>query len=689
MIRLKALLFSFLFITLTLFINASAIQEASDLYFNGKQQEALNKFLEISKETEEKEAFLNAVYIALELGQNKLAIDTISVALKKYPQDQTVLEFAGDAYLNAGYYLNAENIFARLVDQETKTDFYYINLARAQIGLDMPKLAIKNLQLAAKFNNHTALANFLLGDLYAKQKDYKKARDAYKKVIDYDNQFIEAKEKYADVLVKLKDYNEAYKNYISVNSVEKNDKQIREKIAQTRPHLKKKNLQEIPQNKEKIIRTHTNVQKPQSFEGPLPMIRVGLGAKISGGPIGLKEIKFSPSHDFKAIDNHGKVLINGKAKTWWKAIVEKGNMYLISPDKKRTFVSSSVKIVPQSNESEGHTIIIKDLLSGHGTTWISRQDNEYRGIIELIFNKKINGIVPVNIVNIEEYVYGVVASEMPSVFPLEALKAQAVIARTYAMKGLGKHKHWGYDVCDTQNCQVYGGVRAERERTNSATEATLGQILTYQNKPIEAVFSSNCGGYTQSSAEAGWFSHKYLKPVSDYQDFNEENLQPYHFKELLEHSRPAYSRYFKNVSPSTFRWTRVLEEKQLREVANRKKDIGPIKAIIPLKRGRSGYVHGIKIVGKKNTLILTKEHEIKKYLATGMLRSTYFIVQPIYENGEIKSFIFYGGGWGHGVGLCQTGSGGRADAGQNYTEILKHYYTDVVIQDIRTKKPVL
>lgn len=689
MIRLKALLFSFLFITLTLVCGATTIKEASDLYFNGKQQEALDKFLEISKKTEDREAFLNAVYIALELGQNKLAIDTITVALKKYPQDQTVLEFAGDAYLNAGYYLNAENIFTRLVGQETKTDFYYINLARAQIGLDMPKLAIKNLQLAEKFNNHTALANFLLGDIYAKQKDYKKARDAYKKVIDYDNQFIEAKEKYADVLVKLKDYNEAYKNYIGVHSVERNDKTINKKIEKTRPLVKKKNQQDIPQNKEQIIKTHTNVQKPQSFEGTLPMIRVGLGAKISGGPIGLKEVKFSPSHDFKAIDNHGSLLVSGKAKTWWKAIVEKNNMYLVSPENKKTYVSTSVKIIPQSNENEGHTIIIKDLLSGHGTTWISRQDNEYRGTLELIFNKKLNGIIPVNHVNIEEYVYGVVASEMPSVFPLEALKSQAVIARTYAIKGLGKHKKWGYDVCDTQNCQVYGGVRAERERTNSATEATLGQILTYQDKPIEAVFSSNCGGYTQSSAEAGWFSHNYLKPVSDYQDFNEENLQPYHFKELLQHSRPAYSRYFKNVSPATFRWTRVLEESQLREVANRKKDIGPIKAIIPLKRGRSGYVHGVKIVGKKNTLVLTREHEIKKYLATGMLRSTYFIVQPNYEKGEIKSFIFYGGGWGHGVGLCQTGSGGRASAGQDYKEILKHYYTGVEIQDIRTKKPVL
>ena len=687
MMRLKAFLFLLLCLPLTLFAQTNEIQKASDLYFAGKQQEALNKFIELSKTTGEKEAFLNAVYIALELGQTKLAIDTISVALKKFPQDQNVLEFAGDAYLNAGYYLNAENIFSRLISQPTKTDFYYISLARAQIGLDMPKLAIKNLQMADKFNNHTALANFLLGEIYTKQKDYKKARDAYKKVIDYDNQFIEAKKKYADTLFALKDYNEAWKNYLSIHSVEKNDRHINQMIEKTRPHVKKKN-QETKTEKKQQINTHTNVKEPVSFEGPLPLIRVGLGAKISGGPIGLKEVKFSPSHDFDAIDNHGKILVSGKAKTWWRAIVEKNNMYLVSPQNKKTYVSVSVRIVPRSEPMEGNTIIIKDLLTGHGTTWLSKQDNEYRGEIEFIFNKKLNGIIPVNIVNIEEYVYGVVASEMPSIFPLEALKTQAVIARTYAIKALGKHKKWGYDVCDTQHCQVYGGVKAERERTNSATEATCGEILTYKNKPIEAVFSSNCGGYTQSSVEAGWFNHNYLKPVSDYKDFNEENLQPYHFKELLEHSREAYSRYFKNVSPATFRWTRVLDEEQLREVANRKKDIGPIKAIIPLKRGRSGYVHGLKIVGKKNTLVLTKEHEIKKYLATGMLRSTYFIVQPIYEKGEIKSFIFYGGGWGHGVGLCQTGSGGRANAGQNYREILNHYYTDIEIQDVRTKKPV-
>ncbi|MDR0953557.1 MAG: amidase, partial [Elusimicrobiota bacterium] len=124
---------------------------------------------------------------------------------------------------------------------------------------------------------------------------------------------------------------------------------------------------------------------------------------------------------------------------------------------------------------------------------------------------------------------------------------------------------------------------------------------------------------------------------------------------------------------------------QLRNIVAQRKDIGKITAIIPLKRGRSGYVNSVKIVGAKGSLTLNKENEIKKYLALGMLRSTYFTVQTNIDKGKVKSFIFYGGGWGHGVGLCQTGTGGRAEAGQNFEQILDHYYTDTKLKDVRAK----
>ena len=252
------------------------------------------------------------------------------------------------------------------------------------------------------------------------------------------------------------------------------------------------------------------------------------------------------------------------------------------------------------------------------------------------------------------------------------------------MKHLGKHKADGYDLCDTQHCQVYGGVGAESESGNAAVEATMGEVLVYNNRPIEAVFSANCGGVTQSAKEAGWFATAYLNPVSDYKDFDFDNLQPYHFKDLLQHPINAYSRYDKNVSMAAFRWTRVVDEADLRaQIKRQKKDIGPITAIIPEKRGRSGYVSKVLVKGTKGTVTLSKENIIRNNLAPGMLRSSYFIVVPNYENRKLKNFVFYGGGWGHGVGFCQTGSAGRAEDGQKYPQILEHYFPGTELKDTR------
>ena len=264
---------------------------------------------------------------------------------------------------------------------------------------------------------------------------------------------------------------------------------------------------------------------------------------------------------------------------------------------------------------------------------------------------------------------------MPTQFPMNALRAQAVLARTYALKHLGKHKYYGYDLCDTQNCQVYGGVSSESERGNTAVESTMGEIMRYKQKPIESVFSANCGGVTQSAKEAGWYETPYLQPVSDYKDFDFASLQPYHFKELLQYPHDAYSRYGKHVSLAAFRWTRVVDVEDISQVIKRKKkDIGRVTGIIPLRRGRSGYVSRLLVQGTKGNVILNKENVIRNNLSLGMLRSSYFIVEPNYRDRELEFFVFYGGGWGHGVGFDQTGAAGRAEEGQTYQEILHHYF---------------
>lgn len=651
------------------------LKEAADLYFSYKPKESLEKYLEISKQTHDKDAFLNAAFIAMEQGSPKQAVDIMSAAHRYYPNDETVIEFMAEAYLADGQYSAAEMLLSSLVTKPGRAEFLYINLARAQMGMGEDKLALYNLQTAAKGKNHRALSNYLLGLLYEKEKNYQKAAQHFKKASTYDHQALEAKEHYAAALAKLGDYNEAYRQYRMIYSLEKNLPSVNKAMADLRPRLTKSE-KELTAGKE--LTRHTFIKKfivpPQDAQE----IRIGLGTRSSGRPSARKTVKFSPSHDFTIKElAGGKKLLRGKAKEEWTAELKDGKTFLLSPSGKKYPFKKGVRVtVDVPSGEDAPTIIVRALMSGAGMTWASVDDKEYRGDLEILHNTSLNTLVPVNVLMLEEYLEGVISSEMPIPFPINALRAQAVLARTYALKHMGKHKVYGYDLCDTQNCQVYKGVSAESERGNASVESTMGEVMVYNKKPIEAVFSANCGGITQSAKEAGWFEHVYLHPVSDYKDFDFDHLQPYHFKDLLQHAHDAYSRYDKHVSLAAYRWTRVVEEEDLRQVIRRKrrKDIGSITAIIPLRRGRSGYVNRVQVKGTKGSVILNKENVIRGNLGPGMLRSSYFIVQPNYENKKLKNFIFYGGGWGHGVGFCQTGAAGRAEAGQDYKTILYHYF---------------
>ncbi|MBR3632585.1 MAG: SpoIID/LytB domain-containing protein [Elusimicrobiaceae bacterium] len=656
---------------------------AAKLYFEGHPQQALQAYIDLSKETQNKDSFLNATFIALEQGNPKQAVDIVSTAYMLYPHDPEITEFTAEAYLADGQYENAEKFFSLLDGGGEKSEFLLIHVARAQLGMGETELAKHNLQRAATGENHLSLSNYLLGQIYEKEKNWAQAADAYGKAIDYDHQFAEARARYAVCLERNKDYNDAFRQYRILHAASPKNQLYITALQRLRPKITKKE-KDLESRKEQ--KKHTLVKPVISLEGNLQTVRVALGTTAGGRPSPRTQLIFSPSHPFTVtIKNTGKTLVIGKGKEIWRAELTNGKAALFSPTGKRYPFQGAIIVTPKSADAmQGATILIQKVMSGAGMTWASVDDKEYRGQLEIIHDKKHNTLLPINIVNIEEYLMGVLSSEMPAGFPMNALRAQAVLARTYALKHLGKHKAYGYDLCDTQNCQVYGGVGAESETGNAAVESTMGQVLFYQNTPIEGVFSANCGGFTQSAQEAGWYPTAYLNPVSDYQDFNFDTLQPYQFKDLLQHPHQAYSRYNKHVSPAAYRWARVIEEADLRQLIQRqKKDIGRITAIIPQKRGRSGYVTQVLVKGTKGNITLSKENVIRNNLAPGMLRSSYFIVVPNYEGRKLKNFVFYGGGWGHGVGFCQTGSAGRAEAGQDYQTILQHYFPLTELKDMR------
>lgn len=181
------------------------------------------------------------------------------------------------------------------------------------------------------------------------------------------------------------------------------------------------------------------------------------------------------------------------------------------------------------------------------------KDKWYRGILRII--NKNNSLTVINDICIENYIQGVLPAEMPSSWAKEALKAQAIAARTYAIANYGKHAAKGFDLVDTQMDQVYDGIKAETEASNLAVLETEGIVLTYNNKPISAMYSSSAGGQTKSAKKSFGNDIPYLQSVPSYDDNLKQNghavgMTQHGAKNLAEMGNNAFqilSHFYNNI----------------------------------------------------------------------------------------------------------------------------------------------
>lgn len=271
----------------------------------------------------------------------------------------------------------------------------------------------------------------------------------------------------------------------------------------------------------------------------------------------------------------------------------------------------------------------------------------YRGKLEL--HNVLGKIYVVNVVNIEEYLFSVVASEMPSSWNPEALKAQAVAARTYSYYYLLKNKDKNiFDLDSTTNFQVYNGISAETPATVEAVNKTSGVIMTYNYEPIMAFFHSTSGGKTADDKDV-W-------PGAD-----------------LPYLESVDCKYGEN-SPHS-QWTTVLTIQEITDALSaRYSRINKIQKIS--FRKNNDRVVEATIVHDNGTINISG-NDFRMLFPPQKLKSTLFTARR-----DNKSLIISGRGWGHGVGMSQWGAKGRGENGFKYDEILKHYYKDIKFQKI-------
>ncbi len=314
---------------------------------------------------------------------------------------------------------------------------------------------------------------------------------------------------------------------------------------------------------------------------------------------------------------------------------------------------NSIKLFFDKNKSKIYEIEVDKglVIKSHDKRGIWVGGKRYSGLI-YIKNLK-NEIFVVNTLGIEKYLTSVVGSEMPHRWPLEALKAQAIASRTYALKKIGNDL---YDIDSTQRDQVYNGLESKTYKTNKAVKYTKSLVITHKNKLINALFHSSSGGMTENSEDVWKNKYPYLISVKD---FDQNNPKLY--------------------------WKKIFSNKELQIIFPK---IGGIKETQILDITKTGRVKNIKLIGDYGSLDISGTKLRKKMgLKSTLFRIKYTEVDNQKEKNKIKNYnksiMISGMGAGHGVGMSQWGAKHLAMHGYKAKDILEYFYKGIQIKPFK------
>lgn len=379
-----------------------------------------------------------------------------------------------------------------------------------------------------------------------------------------------------------------------------------------------------------------------------------------------------------------------------------------------------------------------DVVIGINFHWERKENQRFKGALKIIVEKTTHAaetthalsqqhslnLTAINHVKVEDYLTSVISSEMSATASDELLKAHAVISRSWLLHPImnpvkthhraslqeNKHIKWyerdahtHFDVCADDHCQRYQGItRASTAAVEKAIEATRGEVLMFENKICDARFSKSCGGASETFENCWAPEHyPYLIKVIDNptapEGFELDLTVEVNAENWIRQSPDAFcnttdkkvlAQVLNNYDQETtdfYRWKVNYSQTELSELLARRSgiDFGEIIDLIPVKRGESGRIIELSIVGTKRSIIVGKELEIRKWLSNSHLYSSAFVVDKTdITNGIPQHFTLTGAGWGHGVGLCQIGAAVMGEKGYPYNEILLHYFTGAELKRI-------
>ncbi len=320
----------------------------------------------------------------------------------------------------------------------------------------------------------------------------------------------------------------------------------------------------------------------------------------------------------------------------------------------------------------------------------------YRGalIVKIDEFKKLTGV---NEIPVESYLKGVLCSEIGERVSLEYAKSMAIVGRSEIFARLGqKHFDEDFDFCNDGHCLRYFGEKCNDPVIEKAVTETDGMVLGKDNKICNAYFTYSCGGHTEN-ASGVWLGvdFKFSKGKYDGSDSHNTQLdltQEKNVREWILNRPNVYCKLISKEQPQSlkvgadsFRWEIFYTRNELENILRDKtgEEAGIIYEIIPLKRGVSGRIREIEILGSLKNVRISGELNIRSAFSKGLLNSSCFYIEPEVDGDGVPiSFLFIGAGKGHGVGLCKVGAAMMAKDGKKVDDILTHYFENSQINKI-------
>lgn len=643
---------------------AASYEEAVSLYQGGNPglYDAYQEILQ--RGTDNELVYLDLAVLYKERGRYCDAIEVIKKLLHLRPNKNIRNEASfllGELHYLEGKEKEAEEVFRKMI---THNPWDW----RGYVYLGLVYESMKKMMLAEKYYRETlkikesSVALYRLGKIYYGQRNYGQAAKYFEKTIDFDSSIRTAYFYLGECLLKTREYALAYNFLAKALTFFPENKAIKGSLERVKTELGKEYFsrrQELIEKKRKEKKLAA--YKKEKADVPQMRVRIFDGAR---------QFTFKCGGEFTCQGNEKS--LKGKKDTFYTVVYKSPHtveIYAKEENKRRFQFKTPLRV-----EAEQYPFYILDVTYGKGDFWQKNIDTVYKGSLEI--ESKEDTLFVINALDLETYLCGVIAAEIPASSPLEALKAQAVAARTLAVRNMGRHRKEGFNFCSGTHCQVYRGATVETPSTTRAVKETKGLVILYEGKPIEAFYHSNCGGCMRADVFESppyLFSHKF--------DGKGETLlcSPWYEEVWF---RKDYECYCSKGRRSNFRWQRVYDGEDFELTFGFA--LGDLIHIFPLKKGDCGHLTEVEVLRKKGAQQIRGSLKVRTFFDN--IKSSLCKIEVKYIQGDgvrtPSMLCIWGAGFGHGAGLCQEGAIGQAQEGRGYKEILTHYYKDVEIRKI-------